>query len=98
MTVKISDIQDAKKILQGIIIPTPTLPDEKLSRETGAKAFLKAECLQRAGSFKVRGAYNKISRLSPEEKRRGVITASAGNHAQGVSLAARLLGIKATII
>jgi threonine dehydratase len=98
MTVKLSDIQEARKILQGIIIPTPILPDERLSIEIGAQAFLKAECLQRAGSFKMRGAYNKISRLSPEEKRRGVITASAGNHAQGVALAARLHNIKATIV
>lgn len=98
MTVKLSDIQDARKILQGIIIPTPILSDEKLSNEIDAKAFLKAECLQRSGSFKVRGAYNKISRLSPEEKERGVVTASAGNHAQGVALAARLHNIKATIV
>jgi threonine dehydratase len=98
MTVKLSDIQDARKILQGIIIPTPILSDEKLSNEIGAHAFLKAECLQRSGSFKVRGAYNKISRLTPEEKKRGVVTASAGNHAQGVALAARLHKIKATIV
>ncbi|HVE56485.1 MAG TPA: threonine ammonia-lyase [Pyrinomonadaceae bacterium] len=98
MTVKLTDIQEARKLLQGIIIPTPILSDEKLSTEIGAKAFLKAESLQRAGSFKMRGAYNKISRLSKEEKNRGVIAASAGNHAQGVALAARLLGIKATII
>ncbi len=98
MTVKLTDIQEARKLLQGIIIPTPILSDEKLSTEIGAKAFLKAECLQRAGSFKMRGAYNKISRLSTEEKKRGVVTASAGNHAQGVGLAARLLNIKATIV
>ncbi|HLL99517.1 MAG TPA: threonine ammonia-lyase [Pyrinomonadaceae bacterium] len=98
MTVKLSDIQDARKILQGIIIPTPILSDEKLSKEIGAPAFLKAECLQRSGSFKVRGAYNKISRLSKDEKKRGVVTASAGNHAQGVALAARLHSIKATIV
>jgi threonine dehydratase len=98
MTVKLSDIQDARKLLHGVIIPTPILPDEKLSNEIGAPAFLKAECLQRAGSFKIRGAYNKISRLSDEEKSRGVITASAGNHAQGVAMAARLHGIKATIV
>jgi threonine dehydratase len=59
---------------------------------------LKAECLQRSGSFKLRGAYNKISRLSSDEKNRGVVAASAGNHAQGVALAARLQGIKATIV
>jgi threonine dehydratase len=98
MTVKLSDIQEARTVLQGIIIPTPTVSDEKLSIEIGAKAFLKAECLQRSGSFKVRGAYNKISRLSEDEKARGVVTGSAGNHAQAVALAARLHNIKATIV
>jgi threonine dehydratase len=98
MTVKLTDIQEARKILQGTIIPTPILSDEKLSIEIGAKAFMKAECLQRSGSFKVRGAYNKISRLSKEEKKRGVTCGSAGNHAQGVALAARLHNIKATIV
>jgi threonine dehydratase len=98
MTVKISDINDAKEILKGIITPTPLLPDAKLSREIGANAFLKAECLQKSGSFKIRGAYNKISRFSDEEKHRGVIAASAGNHAQGVALAASLHNIKSTIV
>jgi threonine dehydratase len=98
MTVKLSDIEDAQQILQNIIIPTPILADAKLSREIGANAHLKAECLQKSGSFKVRGAYNKIRRLSPEEKKRGVIAASAGNHAQGVALAAQLHDIKATIV
>jgi len=99
MTVKLSDIQDAQTILQDIILPTPTLADGKLAREIGvANAYLKAECLQKSGSFKVRGAYNKIHRLSDEEKRRGVVAASAGNHAQGVALAARLHDIRATIV
>jgi threonine dehydratase len=98
MTVKLSDIQNAREVLKDIINPTPIIDDEKLSTEIGAKAFLKAECLQRGGSFKLRGAYNKIFRLSDEEKKRGVIAASAGNHAQGVALAARLLNIKATIV
>ena len=98
MTVQFSDIQNANHIIKDIIIQTPILPDVKLSDEIGANAFLKAECLQRSGSFKIRGAYNKISRLSDEEKRRGVVAASAGNHAQGVALAAKLLGIKATIV
>ncbi len=98
MTVKLSDIQDARKILQGIIIPTPIVSDEKLTKEIGANSYLKAECLQRGGSFKLRGAYNKISRLSADEKRRGVIAASAGNHAQGVALAARLQNTKAIIV
>lgn len=98
MTVKLSDIQDAQQILQNIIIPTPILADGKLSREIGADAHLKAECLQISGSFKVRGAYNKIHRLTDEEKKRGVVAASAGNHAQGVALAARFHDIKATIV
>jgi threonine dehydratase len=98
VSLKLSDIQDARKILQGVIIHTPILSDEQLSKQINAKAFLKAECLQRSGSFKVRGAYNKISRLSDEEKDLGIITASAGNHAQGVALAARLHKIKATIV
>ncbi|CAN5865303.1 hypothetical protein BH24ACI1_BH24ACI1_25570 [soil metagenome] len=98
MTVKLSDIQEARKILQGIIIPTPIVSDEKLTKEIGANSYLKAECLQRGGSFKLRGAYNKISRLSKDEKRRGVIAASAGNHAQGVALAARLQNTRAIIV
>ncbi len=98
MTVKLSDIQDAQQILQDIIIQTPILADAKLSGEIGADAYLKAECLQRGGSFKLRGAYNKINSLSDEEKKRGVIAASAGNHAQGVALAARFHNTKATIV
>lgn len=98
MTVKLADILDARKILKDIIIPTPLLADAKLSREIGANAFLKAENLQKSGSFKIRGAYNKISHLTEDEKRRGVVAASAGNHAQGVALAAELNGIKAVIV
>jgi threonine dehydratase len=98
MSVKLSDIRDAQKILKDIIIPTPLLADARLTREIGASAHLKAECLQKSGSFKIRGAYNKIHRLNETEKKRGVVTASAGNHAQGVALAARLHNIKATIV
>lgn len=98
MTVKLSDIQNARRILKDIIIPTPILSDARLSREIGANAFLKAECLQKGGSFKVRGAYNKISQLSDDEKKRGIIAASAGNHAQGVALAASLHNTKSTIV
>ena len=98
MTVKLADILDAREILRDIISPTPILADAKLSREIGANAFLKAENLQKSGSFKIRGAYNKISRLTDVEKKRGVIAASAGNHAQGVALAAQLTNIKATIV
>jgi len=98
MTVELADIQKARNILKDIIVPTPVLPEERLSKEIGARAFLKAECLQRSGSFKVRGAYNKISQLTAEEKERGVVTGSAGNHAQAVALAARLHNIKSTIV
>jgi threonine dehydratase len=98
MTVNLSDIQEARKLLQGIIRQTPILPDQRLGDEIGAKAFLKAESLQLSGSFKVRGAYNKINHLTGEEKQRGVIAGSAGNHAQGVALAAKLHNIKATIV
>lgn len=98
MTVKLSDIQNARRILKDIIIPTPILSDARLSREIGANAYLKAECLQKGGSFKVRGAYNKISQLTADEKKRGIIAASAGNHAQGVALAASLHDTKSTIV
>lgn len=98
MTVKLSDISEARANLENIIIPTPILPDATLTKEIGVKAFLKAECLQRGGSFKIRGAYNKINRLTEAEKKLGVIAASAGNHAQGVALAAQLHNIKATIV
>ena len=98
MAVTISDIRDAEKVIHGVVNPTPIIRDEKLTVELGCRVFLKAECLQRSGSFKARGAYNKISRLSEDEKHRGVITASAGNHAQGVALAARLNNIRATIV
>jgi threonine dehydratase len=98
MTVKLADIENARSVLQGIISPTPTMSDEKLSAELGARAYLKAECLQKAGSFKIRGAYNTISRLSDDEKARGVVTGSAGNHAQAVALAAKLHNIRSTIV
>ena len=98
MTVKLSDIEDARRILRDIITPTPIIPGGRLSKEIGAETWVKAECLQKGGSFKIRGAYNKISRLSDDEKKRGVIAASAGNHAQGVALAATLHNIKSTIV
>lgn len=98
MAVTLGDIEAARERLRGVIVSTPIIDDARLSREIGARATLKAESLQKAGSFKIRGAYNKISQLSDEEKKRGVIAASAGNHAQGVALAAQMLGVKATII
>ncbi len=98
MTVTLNDIRAAREALRGVIAETPTLRDEALSTELGAPVFLKAECLQRAGSFKIRGAYNKINSLSPVERAKGVIAPSAGNHAQGVALAAQIHGIRAVIV
>ena len=98
MTVKLSDIEDARRVLRDIILATPMISDARLSREIGASSHLKAESLQMGGSFKIRGAFNKISRLTDEEKSRGVIAASAGNHAQGVALAAALNNIRSTIV
>lgn len=98
MTVSIDDIREARARIDPVINHTPMVFDEKLSIALDAPSYLKTECLQRGGSFKMRGAYNKISQLTDDEKQRGVCTASAGNHAQGVALAARLQGIKATIV
>ena len=81
----------------GQITKTPMLESHWLTELTGSPVFFKCENLQRTGAYKVRGAYNLMSQLSSEEKKRGVVAASAGNHAQGVALAAKLLGIKATI-
>ncbi len=98
MTVQLKDIRAARESLRGVIANTPVLQDETLSKELGLRVYSKAECLQRAGSFKLRGAYNKIHRLTDEEKSRGVIAPSAGNHAQGVALAAQLNHIRAVIV
>ncbi|HMO80958.1 MAG TPA: threonine ammonia-lyase [Pyrinomonadaceae bacterium] len=98
MPVEIKDIEAARKRLAGVITRTPTLADGRMSERLGGEAYLKAENLQRSGSFKIRGAYNRISQLTAAERERGVITASAGNHAQGVALAAKLQGISATIV
>ncbi|MCG8349472.1 MAG: threonine ammonia-lyase [Chloroflexales bacterium] len=97
-TVTLSDIQAARCTLRDVIFATPLLPAERLSEELGAKIFYKAENTQFSGSFKIRGAYNTLSRLSEEERDKGIIAASAGNHAQGVALAAQQLGIRATIV
>lgn len=98
MTVSIADIHAARTRIAGVVHKTPIIKDEKLTASLGTRIYLKAENLQRAGSFKIRGAYNMISQLSEEERAKGVVTASAGNHAQGVALAAKLIGIKATIV
>ena len=95
--VSLEDIERARELLDGVIVPTPLDHSRALGRITGSTVHLKCENLQRAGSFKVRGAYVRMARLSPEERARGVVAASAGNHAQGVALAAAKLGVKARI-
>lgn len=95
--VSLADIEKARDLLANLIKKTPLLQSPGISAHLGLDIYLKAENLQRAGSFKVRGALNKIYSLTPEEKARGVIAASAGNHAQGVALAAGSLGIRSVI-
>jgi threonine dehydratase len=97
LPVSLDDVYAAREVLQGIVRPTPLEYSRGLSDRVGGKVYLKCENLQRAGSFKIRGAYTRMSRLTDEEKARGVVAASAGNHAQGVALAAQLLGIRSTV-
>ena len=93
----LADIQEARERLRGIAEETPIYLSETFSRRVGREVRLKAENLQRTGAFKVRGAVNKLTTLSPEERAAGVVAASAGNHGQAVAWAARQLGIRATI-
>ncbi len=93
----LADIQEARELLRGVATVTPLQGARWLADPVGGPVLLKAENLQRAGSFKIRGAYTRIARLTDEERARGVVAASAGNHAQGVALAASLLGIRATV-
>ncbi|MCC9175266.1 threonine ammonia-lyase [Arthrobacter sp. zg-Y179] len=97
LPVTLDDIRAAAKLLDGVIAHTPVESSRALAREIGSPVHLKCENLQRAGSFKVRGAYVRMAKLSPADKARGVVAASAGNHAQGVAVAAARLGISARI-
>ena len=98
MTITVSDVQRAATQINSAIARTPFLPSQTLSELTGAHVWLKFENLQFTASFKERGALNKLLTLDAEQRRRGVITVSAGNHAQGIALHGRRLGIPATII
>ena len=95
---KLYDFMEARERLNTVITKTKLIHSSIFSNETGNEVYIKPENLQRTGAFKIRGAYNKIAKLTEEEKKRGVIAASAGNHAQGVALAAQKLGIKAVIV
>ena len=94
----LDDVRAAAARIRGHVHRTPLLPSQSLSERIGAEVRLKCENLQRAGSFKVRGAMNALLQLSDDERRRGVVAFSSGNHAQGVALAAKTLGIRATIV
>jgi len=96
--VRPEDVAAAQKLLRGIVSPTPMLHSRVLSDRLSGPVFLKCENLQRTGSFKARGAYVRISRLTEAERGRGVVAASAGNHAQGVAFAAAVLGARATVV
>jgi threonine dehydratase len=95
--VSLAAIRSAAETVRGVAIHTPMEESRWLSSIVGGPVLLKCENLQRTGSFKIRGAYTRMSRLGDEERARGVVAASAGNHAQGVALAAQMLGIKATV-
>ncbi|HYH25747.1 MAG TPA: threonine ammonia-lyase [Blastococcus sp.] len=92
-----ADVEAAAELLAGVVRRTPLEHSRGLADRVGGAVWLKCENLQRTGSFKIRGAYTRIARLTDAERARGVVAASAGNHAQGVALAARLLGTRATV-
>src|ERR1041384_8315416 len=97
--ITLDDVQAAARRIDGVAHPTPVIPGRSLDEATGAsRVLLKAENLQRVGAFKFRGAYNAVASLEPAERQRGVATVSSGNHAQAVSLAARLHECPAVIL
>ena len=98
LAVSLKDIMAASERLAKYVKHTPILRAEKLDETLGCEVYFKPECLQKTGSFKIRGATNKILTLTEEERDKGIIASSSGNHAQGVAFAAKLLGIKATIV
>jgi len=93
-----ADVDEAARRLAGVALRTPLLASAALDSLTGGRVFLKAETLQRTGSFKFRGAYNKLAALAAEQRTGGVVAFSSGNHAQGVAAAARLLGMPCVIV
>ncbi|MGA7747742.1 MAG: threo-3-hydroxy-L-aspartate ammonia-lyase [Candidatus Aquilonibacter sp.] len=98
MPISFTDVIEAAQRIRGVAHHTPTLTSQTFNELTDAQLFFKCENLQRMGAFKFRGAYNRLSQLTPEERRAGVVAYSSGNHAQGVALAAKLLDMPATIV
>ncbi len=93
-----ADVQAASRRLQGVVVRTPLLENARVNAALGGRLFIKPECLQRTGSFKIRGAYNFLASMSEADRKKGVVGWSSGNHAQGLAEAARLMGVKATIV
>ena len=98
MSLTIDDIKAAKQRIKGVAVKTPLLTNCYLNELLDAKVYIKLENLQQIGAFKFRGAYNRLCQLNEEEKKRGVVAFSSGNHAQGIALAAKMLNMKATIV
>ena len=98
MSVTFEDVQSAAALLSGHVVETPLLESPALNERLGGRVLIKPETLQRVGAFKFRGAYNRLARLTAEQRIGGVVAFSSGNHAQGVALAARLLGMPALIV
>lgn len=98
LAIGFQDVVEAARRLDGYAVRTPLLENALLNERIGGRVLIKPEVLQRSGSFKFRGAFNRISQLTPEERGRGVVAWSSGNHAQGVAAAAALLGIRAAIV
>lgn len=96
--ITLDDVREARRNILGIAHRTPLFHSEAIGAQAGVEVYLKCENLQKTGSFKPRGALNKLAHLSKEEKARGVVTVSAGNHAQGLAFAARRAGIKCTVV
>lgn len=96
--ISLDDVRDAAKRLEGVAVRTPLLESPLLDEMTSGEVLIKPECLQLTGSFKIRGAYNLLSRLTPEQAARGVVAWSSGNHAQGVAAAGSMLGIRTAIV
>lgn len=94
----LEQIRQAANVLSGVAYRTPLLPALELGHQVGAELFLKCENLQKTGSFKIRGAYNRIRSLTARQRQRGIVAASAGNHAQGVAFASREIGVPSTIV
>src|SRR6476620_3076622 len=92
------DVRAAAERLRGVANRTPVITSRTVDQLVGARVFFKCENLQRGGAFKFRGAYNRLAAMAPAERKRGIVAFSSGNHAQGVALAARELGVPATVV